>query len=53
VLYALAGGAGFVLDSLLAIIVSRAFLGVAVGGITVGATALITDYYPAISRIPS
>jgi MFS family permease len=45
VLYAIAGGSGFVLDSLLAIIVGRAALGVAVGGITVGATALITDYY--------
>lgn len=44
-LYAIAGGSGFVLDSLLAIIVGRAALGVAVGGITVGATALITDYY--------
>ena len=44
-LYAIVGGSGFVLESLLAIIVGRAALGVAVGGITVGATALITDYY--------
>ncbi|WP_323174625.1 MFS transporter [Natrialba sp. PRR66] len=45
VVYALAGGSGFVLDSLVAILVSRAVLGLAVGGIMVTVTALITDYY--------
>ncbi|ELZ05940.1 MFS transporter [Natrialba asiatica] len=45
VIYALAGGSGFVLDSLVAILVGRAVLGLAVGGIMVTVTALITDYY--------
>jgi MFS family permease len=45
VVYALAGGAGFVLDSLVAILASRAVLGLAVAGVMVTVTALITDYY--------
>ncbi|MFC6964550.1 MFS transporter [Halocatena marina] len=45
VLYALAGGSGFVLDSLIAILASRAVLGLAVAGVMVTVTALITDYY--------
>ncbi|RRJ31387.1 MFS transporter [Halocatena pleomorpha] len=45
VVYALAGGSGFVLDSLLAILASRAVLGLAVAGVMVTVTALITDYY--------
>lgn len=45
VVYALAGGSGFVLDSLVAILASRAVLGLAVAGVMVTVTALITDYY--------
>ncbi|WP_423747282.1 MFS transporter (plasmid) [Haladaptatus sp. SPP-AMP-3] len=45
VVYALAGGSGFVLDSLIAILVGRAVLGLAVAGVMVTVTALITDYY--------
>lgn len=45
VVYALAGGSGFVLDSLMAILVGRAVLGLAVAGVMVTVTALITDYY--------
>ena len=44
-LYAIAGSAGFVLDSLPAILVSRAVLGVAVAGIMSGFTTLILDYF--------
>lgn len=43
--YALAGGSGFVLDSLVAILAGRAVLGLAVAGVMVTVTALITDYY--------
>ncbi len=43
--YALAGGSGFVLDSLMAILAGRAVLGLAVAGVMVTVTALITDYY--------
>lgn len=43
--YAIAGGSGFVLDSLVAILVGRAILGLAVAGVMVTVTALITDYY--------
>lgn len=45
VVYAFAGGSGFVLDSLVAILVGRAVLGLAVAGVLVTVTALITDYY--------
>ncbi|MFH5801936.1 MFS transporter [Haladaptatus sp. CMAA 1911] len=45
VVYALAGGSGFVLDSLIAILAGRAVLGLAVAGVMVTVTALITDYY--------
>jgi MFS family permease len=45
VVYALAGGSGFVFDSLISILVGRALPGLAVAGITVTVTALITDYY--------
>lgn len=44
-LYGLAGTAGFFLDSLSAILVSRAILGIAVAGITSGFTTLILDYF--------
>ncbi|WP_255681663.1 MFS transporter [Natrinema sp. SYSU A 869] len=45
VVYALAGGSGFVLDSLVTILAGRAVLGLAVAGVMVTVTALITDYY--------
>lgn len=45
VVYALASGSGFVLDSLIAILASRAVLGLAVAGVMVTVTALITDCY--------
>lgn len=44
-LYAAAGAAPVVLDSLPAILATRAVLGVAVAGLFVTGTALITDYY--------
>lgn len=45
IVYVLAGGSGFVLDSLVAILAGRAVLGLAVAGVMVTVTALITDYY--------
>jgi MFS family permease len=45
VVYALAGGSGFVLDSLVGILIGRAVLGLAIAGVMVTATTLITDYY--------
>ncbi len=45
ILYGLAGTAGFFLDSLMAILVSRALLGLAVAGIMSGFTTLIFDYF--------
>ena len=45
ILYGLAGTVGFVLDSLIAILVSRALLGLAVAGIMSGFTTLILDYF--------
>lgn len=45
VIYALAGASGFVLDSLIMILASRAVFGLAVAGVMVTVTALITDYY--------
>ncbi|MHA2399487.1 MAG: MFS transporter [Promethearchaeota archaeon] len=44
IIYGITGSAGFFLDSLEAIIVSRALLGVAVAGIMTTATTLIADY---------
>ncbi|MEC4804859.1 MAG: MFS transporter [Jaaginema sp. PMC 1079.18] len=44
-LYGLAGGSGFVLNSLFQMLAGRAFLGLAVAGIMVSATTLIADYY--------
>ena len=40
-----AGSAGAVLDSLWVIVLSRALLGVAVAGVVVAATTLLTDYF--------
>lgn len=45
ILYGLAGTAGFVLNSLPAILVSRALLGFAVAGTMSGFTTLILDYF--------
>jgi MFS family permease len=50
VLYAAAGTAPLVLDSLAAVLASRALLGVAVAGLFVTGTALITDYYSGETR---
>lgn len=49
-LYGLGGGSGFLLDSLFAILVGRALLGLAVAGVMVSATTLIADYYHGGSR---
>jgi MFS family permease len=45
VLFALSGTAGLYLDSLVAIIVSRAVLGACVAGTLTGATTLVGDYF--------
>jgi len=44
-LVAVAGGIGFFLNSLIQLIIARAFLGIGIGGVNVGAASLITDYY--------
>ncbi len=44
-LYGLAGTSGFVLDSLFAILASRAILGIAIAGTMIGFTTLIADYF--------
>lgn len=49
-LYAVAGSSGLYLNTLLEIIVGRAFLGIAVGGIMTTAVALIGDYYDGNER---
>ena len=49
-LYAIAGSSGLYLNSLIEIIVGRAFLGIAVGGIMTTAVALIGDYYEGEER---
>lgn len=50
-LLGISGSAGFFLDSLPAIVVSRFFLGMSIGGFTVATTALITDYYCGETRL--
>ena len=50
VLYGLAGSSGLVLNSLFAILAGRAFLGLAVAGVMVSATTLISDYYQGDER---
>jgi MFS family permease len=45
ILYGVAGTAGFALESLYAILVSRAILGIAVSGVMTGFTTLIGDYF--------
>lgn len=49
-LYGMAGSSGFFLDSLTYILIGRAFLGLAVGGIMTIATTLIADYYQGQAR---
>lgn len=49
-LYAVAGSSGLYLNTLLEIIVGRAFLGIAVGGIMTTAVALIGDYFEGAER---
>ncbi|WP_083656383.1 MFS transporter [Mongoliimonas terrestris] len=49
-LYVLAGGAGLVLDSLGALILSRLVLGLAVAGLLPTATALIADFWHGPAR---
>jgi MFS family permease len=48
--YAIAGTAGFYLDTLFEIIVSRAILGIAVGGIMTTSVALIGDLFEGTER---
>ena len=50
VLYGLGGASGYLLDSLFAILVGRALLGLAVAGVMVSATTLIADYYQGDTR---
>jgi len=50
ILYAIAGGSGYFLNSLLEILVSRALLGIAVAGIITTSTALIVDYFVGVHR---
>ena len=50
VLYGLAGASGFVLESLWAILVGRAVLGLAVGGVMTSVTTLIGDYFEGKER---
>lgn len=50
ILYGIAGGSGFVLNSLLAILIGRSLLGLAVAGVMVSATTLIADYYQSDDR---
>lgn len=49
-IYGIAGSSGFVLNSLGAILVGRALLGLSVAGIMTGATTLIADYYTGQQR---
>ncbi len=49
-LYAVAGTSGLYLDTLIEIIIGRAFLGIAVGGIMTTAVALIGDYFEGEER---
>ena len=49
-LYGFAGASGFVLDTLWALLVGRAFLGLAVAGIMTTVTTLFTDYYKGDER---
>ncbi|MCA1405174.1 MFS transporter [Ensifer sp. IC3342] len=50
VAFALAGSSGLVLDSLPALLVGRAILGVSVAGIMTTATALVGDFFEGVAR---
>ena len=50
ILYGFAGSSGFVLNSIVAILIGRAFLGLAVAGVMVSATTLIADYFQGDTR---
>lgn len=50
-LYAVAGTSGFFAETLYQILLGRALLGLAVGGCTTSAMALITDYYQGEERV--
>lgn len=50
-IFAVAGSAGFFLDSLPAILASRIVLGVGIAGITTATTALLAEYYTGVSRM--
>ncbi len=50
ILYGFAGSSGLYLESLPAILVGRAVLGLAVAGVMVSATTLIADYYSGPAR---
>lgn len=50
VLYGLGGSSGFLLNSLFAILIGRALLGLGVAGVMVSATTLIADYYQGEKR---
>ena len=50
VLYGIAGGSGFILNSLVTILIGRALLGLSVAGVMTGATTLIADYYTGQKR---
>jgi MFS family permease len=50
ILYGFAGSSGLYLESLTAILVGRAVLGLAVAGVMVSATTLIADYYSGPAR---
>ena len=49
-IYGFAGASGFILNSLGAILVGRAILGLSVAGIMTGVTTLIADYYKGQQR---
>lgn len=51
ILFGLFGTVGFFIPSLFGILVSRAFLGLAIAGITTTVTTLIGDYYSGQTRI--
>ena len=49
-IYGIAGGSGFILNSLETILIGRAILGISVAGVMTGVTALIADYYTGQKR---
>jgi MFS family permease len=49
-IYGLAGAAGFLADTLEFLLISRALLGIAVGGLMTSVTVLIADYYEGQQR---